>query len=350
MRFKLTLPALHFFLFLLFAGPSLAQEPADRTSTPAARFGDQAITLEELYRATEKELNQIELQRHELLEQKLDQMISQRLLDGEAKRRGLSVERLLDEEVNRKAPKVSDEEVKDFIAKNQGRLSAGDDGELRLRVWDYLRGQKVNQQRSDYVRTLWNKAGVKVLLPEPAAARVQVDSRKGFVLGPKDAPVAIVEFSDFQCPFCTKGYTTIETQVLKDYGDKVKFYYKNYPLPFHPWAQPGAIAAECAKQQKPEAFWAVYKGLFEQQKDITADNVKDKAWALAADQKIDKAKFDDCFDNKKTLDKVKADQAEGSSVGVTGTPSFVINGRLIVGAQPYEAFKNIIDDELASAK
>jgi protein-disulfide isomerase len=168
--------------------------------------------------------------------------------------------------------------------------------------------------------------------------------------GPANAKVTLVEFSDFQCPFCSKGYTTIETQVLKDYGDKVKFYYKNYPLPFHPWAQPGAIAAECAKQQKPEAFWAVYKGLFEQQKDITADNVKDKAWALAADQKIDKAKFDDCFDNKKTLDKVKADQAEGSSVGVTGTPSFVINGRLIVGAQPYEAFKNIIDDELASAK
>ncbi len=168
--------------------------------------------------------------------------------------------------------------------------------------------------------------------------------------GPANAKVTIVEFSDFQCPFCSKGYATVEQQVLKDYGDKVKFYYKNYPLPFHPWAQAGAVAAECAKQQKPDAFWALYKGMFDQQKDITADNLKDKAHAILADQKIDQAKFDDCFDNKKTLDKVKADQAEGSSVGVTGTPSFVINGRLIVGAQPYESFKNIIDDELASAK
>ncbi len=168
--------------------------------------------------------------------------------------------------------------------------------------------------------------------------------------GPANAKVTLVEFSDYQCPFCSRGYTTIETQVLKDYGDKVKFYYKNYPLPFHPWAQAGAIAAECAKQQKAEAFWTMYKGLFEQQKDITADNVKDKAWAMVANDKIDQAKWTDCFDNKKTLDKVKADQAEGSAVGVTGTPSFVINGRLLVGAQPYEAFKNIIDDELASAK
>ena len=166
--------------------------------------------------------------------------------------------------------------------------------------------------------------------------------------GPANAKVTLVEFSDFQCPFCSKGYTTVETQVLQQYGDKVKFYYKNYPLPFHPWAMPAAIAAECAKQQKPEAFWKVYKGFFDNQKDMTADNIKDKALAFAADEKIDTAKFTDCFDNKKTADKVKADQAEGSSVGVTGTPSFIINGRLIVGAQPFDNFKNIIDDELSS--
>ena len=168
--------------------------------------------------------------------------------------------------------------------------------------------------------------------------------------GPDAAKVTVVEFSDFQCPFCSRGYNTMEQQVLKQYVDKVKFYYKHYPLPFHPWAQAGAVATECAKQQKPDACWTLYKGLFEQQKDITADNLKDKAHAILADAKIDQAKFDDCLDNKKTLDKVKADMAEGSSVGVTGTPSFVVNGRLLVGAQPFEAFKNVIDDELASAK
>jgi protein-disulfide isomerase len=168
--------------------------------------------------------------------------------------------------------------------------------------------------------------------------------------GNKDAKVTIVEYSDFQCPFCAKGYTTLEQQVLKDYGDKVKFVFKDYPLPFHPWAEPAAIAAECAKQQKVDAFWKMYHGFFDNQKDVNPTNVKDKAWEFVSDQGLDKAKFDDCYDNKKTQPGVKADVAEGQSVGVTGTPSFVINGRLLVGAQPYEQFKAVIDDELASSK
>jgi protein-disulfide isomerase len=168
--------------------------------------------------------------------------------------------------------------------------------------------------------------------------------------GNKDAKVTIVEYSDFQCPFCAKGYTTLEQQVMKDYGDKVKFVFKDYPLPFHPWAEPAAIAAECAKQQKVDAFWKMYHGFFDNQKDVNPTNVKDKAWEYVSDQGLDKAKFDDCYDNKKTEPGVKADVAEGQSVGVTGTPSFVINGRLLVGAQPYEQFKAVIDDELASSK
>ena len=167
--------------------------------------------------------------------------------------------------------------------------------------------------------------------------------------GPKDAKVTIVEYSDFQCPFCAKGYTTVEQQVLKEYGEKVKFCFKDFPLAFHPWAEPAAIAAECVREQKADAYWKVYDGFFQNQKDINPTNVKDKALEFAG-AGVDKAKFDDCVDNKKTQASVKADQAEGGSVGVTGTPSFVINGRLLVGAQPYEQFKAVIDDEMASAK
>ncbi len=168
--------------------------------------------------------------------------------------------------------------------------------------------------------------------------------------GPKDAKVTIVEYSDFQCPFCTKGYTTLETQVLKEYGDKVKFYFKHFPLAFHPWAEPAAIAAECALQQKPDAYWKLYHAYFEKQKEINPQNVKEKSWEFIADQGLDKAKFDTCYDSKATQAQVKAEMAEGQSLGVTGTPSFVINGRLLVGAQPFEQFKAVIDDELASNK
>jgi protein-disulfide isomerase len=168
--------------------------------------------------------------------------------------------------------------------------------------------------------------------------------------GPKDAKVTIVEYSDYQCPFCAKGYTTLEEQVLKQYGDKVRFCFKDFPLGFHPWAEPAAIAAKCAGEQKADAYWKLYDGYFKNQKDVNPTNVKEKGWSFVEAEKLDKAKFDDCYDNKKTQASVKAEMAEGQSVGVTGTPAFVINGRLLVGAQPAEQFKAVIEDELASAK
>jgi protein-disulfide isomerase len=186
---------------------------------------------------------------------------------------------------------------------------------------------------------------------DPFAGVMKKISMKGKPFkGPADAKVTIVEYSDFQCPFCSRGYQTLENQVLKEYDGKVKFIYKNFPLPFHPWAEPAAVAAECALQQKPDAFWKLYKFFFENQKDITPQNVKDKSIEALKDEGLDTAKLGDCIDNKKTLDLVKADQAEGSSVGVNGTPAFLINGRLISGAQPFENFKAVIDDELARAK
>ncbi len=168
--------------------------------------------------------------------------------------------------------------------------------------------------------------------------------------GAKDAKVVIVEYSDFQCPFCKRGYDTIEQQVLKQYDGKVKFYFRSFPLSFHPWAEPAAVAAECAKMQKPDAYWKLYHSFFEHQGEVNPQNVKDKATEYLQGTGVDMAKWNDCYDNKKSLDLVKAQQAEGASLGVTGTPAFFINGRMLVGAQPVEKFKDVIDDELASAK
>lgn len=189
------------------------------------------------------------------------------------------------------------------------------------------------------------------LTVDPFAAVMKKISLKDVATkGPADAKVTIVEYSDFQCPFCSRGYQTLESQVLKEYGDKVRFAYKNFPLPMHPWAEPAAVASLCARQQKTDAFWKLYNYYFQNQRDLTAQNLKDKSVEALKDDGIDLAKFGDCLDNKKTLDLVKAEQAEGSSVGVNGTPAFIINGRLISGAQPFENFKAIIDDELARAK
>ena len=166
------------------------------------------------------------------------------------------------------------------------------------------------------------------------------------VRGPKDAKVTIVEFSDFQCPYCARAHQTISEQVMKEYDGKVKLVYKNYPLPFHPWAEPAAVAAACAFDQDPEAFWKLYDYFFTNQQQLNPQNVKEKATEALKGTKVNMDKWNDCVDNKKTLDKVKADMAEGQTVGVSGTPAFIINGRKISGAQPFQNFKAVIDDEL----
>ncbi len=167
------------------------------------------------------------------------------------------------------------------------------------------------------------------------------------VRGPKDAKVTIVEFSDFQCPYCARAHQTLSDQVMKEYSGKVKLVYKNFPLGFHPWAEPAAIASACAFEQDPEAFWKLYDYFFANQQQLNPQNIKEKSQAELKGTKVNLDKWNDCYDNKKTLDKVKADMAEGQSVGVTGTPAFLINGRKISGAQPFQNFKAVIDDELA---
>ena len=166
--------------------------------------------------------------------------------------------------------------------------------------------------------------------------------------GPKDAKVTIVEYSDFQCPFCARVYTTLET-VLKDYGDKVRFVFKNYPLSsMHPWAEDGALASECAFKQGNDQFWAMYDGLFSKQGEITKENLKEKATEIASAGGMDIAKFQECLDGKQALDAVKTDQSEATGLGVQSTPTFFVNGRRLNGAQTPESFKQLIDQQLGA--
>jgi protein-disulfide isomerase len=168
--------------------------------------------------------------------------------------------------------------------------------------------------------------------------------------GAKDAKVTIVEYSDFQCPFCARVYTTLENEVLKDYGDKVRFVFKNFPLTsIHPWAEDGAVASECAFQQGNDAFWAMYNGLFSKQSEITKENLKEKASDIAKDGGADVAKFQECLDGKKAMDAVKADESEATALGVNSTPTFFINGRRLSGAQSTQDFKQMIDQELGKS-
>jgi protein-disulfide isomerase len=167
--------------------------------------------------------------------------------------------------------------------------------------------------------------------------------------GPADAPVTVVEYSDFQCPYCAKASAIVEHDLLTAYPDKVRLVHKSFPLTnIHPWAMSAAIAARCAFEQNNEAYWVLYEAFFSEQKTITPANVKDKALAAARRTTIDLALFETCYDGKATAAAVQADVAEGNAVGVNSTPTFFVNGRRIAGAAPLESFRAAVDAELAA--
>jgi protein-disulfide isomerase len=188
---------------------------------------------------------------------------------------------------------------------------------------------------------------VDLTLDPLKAVMQKIDLKGEPARGPADAKVTIVEYSDFQCPFCSRGYQILEEQVLPEYKDKVKFYFKNLPLKsIHPWAENAAIAAECAAQQNADGFWKMYHALFKGQREINQDNLKEKVMQFAKDAGLDEGKFAQCVDTKASEAKVDKDLEEATSIGANSTPTFFINGRRLEGAQPFENFKSIIDQEL----
>ncbi len=165
--------------------------------------------------------------------------------------------------------------------------------------------------------------------------------------GNAEAPVTIVEFSDFQCPYCSRGAKTAE-QILAKYPNDVKLVFMHYPLNFHPWAKPAAVATVCAAEQSPDAFWTLHDKYFAHQKEITPQNVVAKSKEFLKDSGIDMEKWAACAGDqeseayKAAAASVDADMALGQKLGVRGTPGFFVNGRFLSGAQPIASFEPLI--------
>jgi len=182
---------------------------------------------------------------------------------------------------------------------------------------------------------------------QPAQAPPQIDMEAlvddDTIKGDKNAPVTIVEWSDFECPFCTRFYQNTLGQIDEQYikTGKVKLVYRDFPLGFHKNAQKAAEAAECADEQNK--FWEMHDKLFDNGVSGGVSSFKQ----FASELDLDTSKFNDCLDSGKMADEVKKDLSDGSAAGIRGTPGFIINGQLVSGAQPFEAFKQVIEAELA---
>lgn len=186
-----------------------------------------------------------------------------------------------------------------------------------------------------------------------SGGKVSVSADDDPLLGNANAKVTIIEFSDFQCPFCRRHYTQTLPQLKKEYIEtgKVKYVYRDFPLTqIHPAAVPAAEAAECADEQGK--FWELHDKIFDEQNKQGVGTVQFgiedvKKWASEV-QGLDVAKLNQCLDSGKYTQEVQKDLADGLQAGVGGTPTFYINGRELVGAQPFSAFKSTIDAELAA--
>ncbi|MGO9062067.1 MAG: thioredoxin domain-containing protein [Candidatus Binataceae bacterium] len=314
-----------------------AAATADSGGKVVATVGSMKITEAQLNDKARPQLAAIESQVYTVKKRTLDDMIDDYLIDKAAKKAGLSKDAYLKKEVEDKAPAPTQQEMKAFYDKNQARIRQPYD-KIKVPLEQYMRRQKVSAQRSELMAQLRKDASVKVMLKAPTV-EVSTQYSAGST-GPSNAPITIVEFSDYQCPYCQRAEQSVQ-EVRKKYGDKVRLIYMDFPLPMHQYALKAAQAARCAGDQGK--YWEFHDALFADQTKLDPAGLK----ATAAKLKLDTKKFDQCTAHDLHMDQIRDSQKAGADVGVDGTPSFVINGRMLSGAQPPSEFESVIDEELA---
>ena len=333
------------FLAIVATLLACSSAPAQQTgSDVAARVGDRAITVKDLddrWRAQDPAGHSEATQKlYEGRRNALDEMVAEMFLSEAAKAKGMSPEAYVEAEISRRAKAVTDADVVAFYQSNVGQMQG--------RSLDVM-GPAINRYLQEQQRAAARQALVAELKKGGPPVRVMIDAPRYEValaatdpaVGSASAPVTIVEFSDFQCPFCLRVEPTLK-QVRQTYGDKVRIVWKDFPLTqIHPQAFKSGEAAHCAGEQGK--FWEYHDRLFANQEALQPENLK----KYAADLSLDTAKFNACLDESKFGDRVREGVAQGSRLGVNSTPTIYVNGRLLSGAQPYEVFAAVIDEELA---
>ncbi len=300
-----------------------------------ATIGSTRITEADVEIARPADFLRARQQLHDITTQALETAIQNRLVRLEADARGMEPQELITEEVDNKIQEPSDSAVSAFF---EARQLQGSLEQLAPQIRTYLEDQARTARFAAFIAILENDYDVERRL-EPIRVAVATD---GFpAKGPKDAPITLVEFSDFQCPYCRVFHTSLQ-QVEETYGDKVRFVYRQFPLSsIHPMANDAAQASLCAQEQGK--FWELHDAMFANQRALGRDQLKETARSLD----LDGPAFDECLDSGKYADAVAADVRAGQAVGVQGTPASFVNGRFLSGAKTFEDLSAIIDDELA---
>jgi protein-disulfide isomerase len=267
----------------------------------------------------------------------LDNLVGEALIEQEAKARGVDRLAFVGQEVTSKVTPPTDAEVAAWHQANPERVGGASLEQARSPIRAYLIQERTRSARQELLERLKAKTPVRVMLEPPRqAVHAASDSP---TRGPAGAPIEMVEFSDFQCPYCQRVFPTVK-KVLEAYGDRIRLVYRHFPLPNHPNARPAAEAAQCANEQGK--FWPYHDRLFSTPNRLSDTELKQGAAELG----LDSASFNQCLDSHKFKAIIDSDLQAGDDAGVSGTPAFFINGRELSGAQSFETFKRVIDEEL----
>lgn len=293
------------------------------------------ITAGELNDNIKNQMQRVEMQIYQIKKQGLDDLIQKKILEEAAKKNGKSVDEYVKVEIDEKVTEPTEDEVRALYEARKGKDSLPFD-KVKGQILDFLKQSKKNKARQDLIAKLKTESDVKILMEPP---RVKLDVDDAPAIGPKDAKVTLVEFSDYQCPFCKRVRQTIWT-LTDEYKDKLRYVFADFPLSFHQFAKKAHEAAHCAGDQ--DRYFDYNKKIFDNQTNLTVDDLKKYAKELG----LNSSKFDKCLDKGEKTKIVEELQEKGMQVGVTGTPAYFINGIQLTGAQPINAFKELIDEEI----
>jgi protein-disulfide isomerase len=311
-----------------------------KDSEKLAEIAGTVITRVDVDKSGGKQLRALRQQLYQLESQKLDEHIGAMLLTQEAKKRGVSVATLLEQEVNSSVKPPSEEEIRDLYDKNKERIPVEFE-KVRDQIRNFLHEQKITNRKNEYFKTLRANGKVTTYLKPPVLVRMDVSVNGAPAKGSENAEVTIVKFEDFQCPYC-KAIQPNFQEVLKRYDGKVRLIHKDLPLDqIHPQARQAAEAARCAEDQGK--FWEYHDKLYASSPNVAPEDLKFYARDLGLKEDL----FDKCLTSGKYKETIQKDVNEGASLGLTGTPTFFINGREFSGAQSVQAISQIVDEELS---
>jgi protein-disulfide isomerase len=346
MRFATVTPVLLLIVLLLTVSGCATDEEATLdepavTGEIAAYLGDEPITLEEVDAFIKGDLAKMEQQKYEARRGTLEQLVSKKLADKEAEARGITTQEYYQLEVASKVTEPTDAEGLAFYQQNKARIK-----EFQSKSYEELAGPiknnlmqiKANEIQRNLIANLKEAAGFKLILDAPRVA-VQTPAGEPEMGAGAGAAVTIVEFSDYQCPYCKRAYPEI-TKLMDEYGDRVRLIYRDYPLEIHTNARPAAVAARCAGDQGK--YWEYHENL------MTTAGSLDRSDLLSRGESVgvDTNEFTLCLDSGAHDAAVETAFTEGAALGVTGTPTLFVNGRMLVGVIPYAALKALVDEEL----